>query len=57
MEAEIGAKQGEAKECQQELEDAGKGSLMNQLRISVDSVGFGCVGKVLQMMRTTYVEA
>jgi len=34
-------------EDQQQLEDAGKGSLMNQLRISVDSVGFGCMGKVL----------
>lgn len=37
-------------EDQQDLEESGKGSLMNQLRTSLDSLGFGCteeIGKVL----------
>lgn len=47
-------------EGQQKLEESGKENLMNQLRTSGDSVGFGCpkeTGKLFYVKRTAYVEA
>lgn len=47
-------------EGQQELEESGKESLMNQLRTSVDCLGFGCteeIGKVFYIIRIAYMEA